>query len=125
MTDPLVSTREGYELITDIETPDERTALVRYRAIDAAYATRFDAVLPQHVLEGATDTAVAASARPPLGPGPVRITEFVSGDHVTAERNDRYRVAGRPYLDRVIFRFVSSVEAAKLQLRAGEVDAAG
>jgi peptide/nickel transport system substrate-binding protein len=125
MTDARVTTREGYELITDIETPDERTALVRYRAIDAAYATRFDALLPQHVLDAASDAAVAAYARGPLGTGPFRITEFVSGDHVTAERNERYRVAGRPYLDRVIFRFVSSVEAAKLQLRAGEVDAAG
>jgi peptide/nickel transport system substrate-binding protein len=125
MTDPLVSTREGYELITDIETPDDRTALVRYRAIDAAYAVRFDALLPRHVLEGANDAAVAAYARAPLGTGPFRITEFVSGDHVTAGRNERYRVAGRPYLDRVIFRFVPSVETAKLQLRAGEVDAAG
>ena len=125
MTDPRVTTREGYELMTDVETPDDRTALVRYRAIDAAYATRFDALLPQHVLDGASDAAVSAYARAPLGTGPFRITEFVSGDHVTAERNERYRVAGRPYLDRVIFRFVSSVEAAKLQLRAGEVDAAG
>jgi peptide/nickel transport system substrate-binding protein len=125
MTDPRVTTREGYALITDVETPDERTALVRYRAIDAAYATRFDAILPRHLLEGATDAVVAAYARAPLGTGPFRITEFASGDHVTAERNERYRVAGRPYLDRVIFRFVPSVEAAKAQLRTGEVDAAG
>lgn len=125
MTDPRSATREGYELITDIDTPDERTAVVRYRAIDAAYATRFDAVLPRQLLDGAGDAALAAYARAPLGTGPFRITEFVSGDHVTAERNERYRVAGRPYLDRVIFRFVSSVEAAKAQLRAGEVDAAG
>lgn len=125
MTDLRATTREGYELISDIDTPDERTAVVRYRAIDAAYANRFDAVLPRHVLEGATEAAVAAYSRAPLGTGPFRITEFASGDHVTAERNERYRVAGRPYLDRVIFRFVASVEAAKEQLRAGEVDAAG
>src|SRR5437867_2245627 len=113
MTDPRTTTREGYELITDIETPDERTALVRYRAIDAAYASRFDALLPRHLLEGATEAAVAAYSRAPLGTGPFRITEFVAGDHITAERNEHYRVAGQPYLDRVIFRFVSSVEAAK------------
>ena len=125
MTDPRSATREGYDLMTDIETPDEKTAVVRYRAIDAAYANRFDAVLPRHILEGATEAAVVAYSRAPLGTGPFRITEFVSGDHVTAERNERYRVAGRPYLDRLIFRFVASVEAAKQQLRAGEVDAAG
>jgi len=125
MTDPRSATREGYELIGDIDTPDERTAIVRYRAIDAAYATRFDALLPRQLLDGAGDAALAAYTRAPLGTGPFRITEFVSGDHVTAERNERYRVAGRPYLDRVIFRFVASVEAAKAQLRAGEIDAAG
>jgi peptide/nickel transport system substrate-binding protein len=125
MSDPRATSREGYDLMADVETPDERTAVVRYRSIDAAYANRFDALLPRHILEGATDAAVAAYARAPLGTGPFRITEFVSGDHVTAERNARYRVAGRPYLDRVIFRFVSSVEAAKAQLQVGEVDAAG
>jgi peptide/nickel transport system substrate-binding protein len=125
MSDPLVTSREGYDLIADIETPDARTAVVRYRSLDVAYAYRFDALLPRHLLEGASDAALAAYARAPLGTGPFRITEFASGDHLTAERNERYRVAGKPSLDRVILRFVPSVEAAKAQLRAGEVDAAG
>src|SRR5256712_8683474 len=110
--------------MADVETPDERTAVVRYRAIDVAYATRFDALLPRHLLEGADAAALAAYARAPLGTGPFRITEFASGDHVTAERNAGYRVPGRPALDRVIFRFVASVDAAKAQLKAGKVDAA-
>ncbi len=124
MTDPRVASREGYDRIVDVETPDELTAIVRYRSIDVAFATRFDALLPRHVLEGADAAALAAYARAPLGTGPFRITEFVAADHVTAERNPSYRVAGRPYLDRIFFRFVSSVDAAKAQLRAGEVDAA-
>src|SRR5438132_3054776 len=124
MSDPKVATREGYDRMTDVETPDERTVVVRYRAVDVAYATRFDALLPRHLLEGADAAALAAYARAPLGTGPFRITEFASGDHVTAERNAGYRVPGRPALDRVIFRFVASVDAAKGQLKAGEVDAA-
>src|SRR2546426_4554231 len=124
MSDPRVATREGYDRIADVETPDERTAVVRYRAIDVAFATRFDALLPRHLLEGADEAALAAYARAPLGTGPFRITEFASGDHVTAERNAGYRVPGRPALDRVIFRFVASVDAAKAQLKAGDVDAA-
>ena len=124
MSDPKVATREGYDRMADVETPDERTAVVRYRSIDVAYATRFDALLPRHFLEGADAAALAAYARAPLGTGPFRITEFASGDHVTAERNAGYRVPGKPALDRVIFRFVGSVDAAKAQLKAGEVDAA-
>ena len=124
MSDPKVATREGYDRMADVETPDERTVVVRYRSIDVAYATRFDALLPRHLLEGADAAALAAYARAPLGTGPFRITEFASGDHVTAERNTGYRVSGRPALDRVIFRFVASVDAATAQLKAGEVDAA-
>jgi len=124
MTDPRVASREGYDRIADVETPDDLTAIVRYRTIDVAFATRFDALLPRHLLDGADAAALTAYSRAPLGTGPFRITEFVSADHVTAERNPNYRVAGRPYLDRIFFRFVSSVDAAKAQLRAGEVDAA-
>src|SRR3989442_5834670 len=124
MTDPRVASREGYDRIADVDTPDDLTAIVRYRTIDVAFATRFDALLPRHLLDGADAAALTAYSRAPLGTGPFRITEFVSADHVTAERNPNYRVAGRPYVDRIFFRFVPSVDAAKAQLRAGEVDAA-
>jgi peptide/nickel transport system substrate-binding protein len=125
MGDPRVATREGYDQIDGVDVPDDQTAVVRYRGIDPAYATRFDAILPRHLLEGAAQSVLDAYGRTPLGTGPFRITEFVAGDHLTAERNGRYRVSGRPYLDRVIIRFVASVDAAKAQLRAGEVDAMG
>ena len=124
MTDPRVASREGYDRIADVDTPDDLTAIVRYRTIDVAFATRFDALLPRHLLDGADAAALTAYSRAPLGTGPFRITEFVSADHGTAERNPNYRVASRPYADRIFFRFVSSVDVAKAQLRAGEVDAA-
>jgi peptide/nickel transport system substrate-binding protein len=122
MTDPKVSSRDGYDRIDDVETPDALTAIVRYRALDPAYATRFDAILPQHLLENAADSVRLAYGRAPLGSGPFRITEFAAGDHVTAERNANAR--SRPLLDRVIFRFTPSLDVAKAQLKAGEADLA-
>ncbi len=122
MTDPKISSRDGYDRIDDVETPDALTAIVRYRALDPAYATRFDAILPQHLLENAADSVRVAYGRAPLGTGPFRITEFAAGDHVTAERNANAR--SRPLLDRVIFRFTPSLDVAKAQLKAGEADLA-
>ncbi len=122
MTDPKISSRDGYDRIDDVETPDALTAIVRYRALDPAYATRFDAILPQHLLENAADSVRLAYGRAPLGTGPFRITEFAAGDHVTAERNANAR--SRPLLDRVIFRFTPSLDVAKAQLKAGEADLA-
>jgi peptide/nickel transport system substrate-binding protein len=122
MTDPKVASREGYDRIDDVETPDELTALVLYRTLDPAYTSRFDAILPRHLLENAADSVRLAYGRAPLGTGPFRITEFAAGDHVTAERNANAR--SRPLLDRVIFRFTPSLDVAKAQLKAGEADLA-
>ena len=124
MSDPKVTSREGYDLIAAIDLPDARTAVVRYREVYAAYLTRFDAILPAHLLRDKGDAARLAYGRAPLGTGPFRIVAFTAGEQIVAERNERYRTRGKPLLDRVIFRFVPSVEAAKAQLRAGEVDVA-
>jgi peptide/nickel transport system substrate-binding protein len=122
MTDPKVAGREGYDKIDDVETPDDLTAVVLYRTLDPAYTSRFDTILPRHLLENAADSVRIAYGRAPLGTGPFRITEFAAGDHVTAERNPNARA--RPLLDRVIFRFTPSLDVAKAQLRAGEADLA-
>jgi peptide/nickel transport system substrate-binding protein len=41
----------------------------------------------------------------PVGTGPFKFVEWVAGDHLTIERNENYW-GKRPYLDRVIFRFL-------------------
>ncbi len=123
MRDPKVASREGYELVQGIETPDELTAIVHYRTVYPAYLTRFDAILPEHLLANANDATRLAYGRTPLGTGPFRIMEFRSGDQVIAERNPTYRLAQKPALDRIIVRFTPSIDAAKAQLRAGEVQA--
>ena len=124
MSDPKVASREGYDLISAIDLPDPSTVVVRYRQIYSGYLTRFDAILPAHLLRDKGDAARLAYGRAPLGTGPFRIVAFASGEHIIAQRNERYRTPGKPLLDSVIFRFVPSVEAAKAQLRAGEVDVA-
>ena len=43
----------------------------------------------------------------PIGTGPFKMTEWVKDDHVTLERWEKYHVAERPYLDKVIFTAIS------------------
>ena len=130
MKDPKVTSRGGYDQITGIDTPDAVTAVMHYGSLYAAYASRFSSsagaghpILPRHVLEREADISKSDFVRTPFGTGPFRITEFKSADHITAERNPNYREAGKPYLDRIIFRSVPSREVALAQLKAGEVGA--
>ena len=121
MTDPKVTTREGYDQIGSIDTPDDVTAVVHFKAIYSPYPTLFDRMLAKHVLEKEADISKSDYVRRPLGTGPFKITEFKAGESFTLERNPNYRVAGQPYLDRIIFKSVPSSQVAIAQLKAGEV----
>ncbi len=121
MRDAKVVNRAGFSDIESVDTPSEVTAVVNYRTIYAAYPLNFASVLPKHMLENEVDISRTAYNRMPIGTGPFRITEFKSGDSITAERNENYRVKDRPYLDRVIFKSVPDSKVAIAQLKAGEV----
>ncbi len=59
--------------------------------------------------------------RDPIGTGPFKLVEWVSGDHITIERNEQYW-GKRPYLDRVIFRIIPDGQTRVLALQKGEID---
>ena len=122
LKDPKVVTREGYDQIDAIDTPSDTQVVIHYKAIYGPYATRFGGILPKHVLQNVPDISKSEYNQKPIGTGPFRITEFVSADHITAERNPLYRKPDRPYLDKIVFRSVPSREVAVAQLKAGEVD---
>lgn len=98
--------------------------------IDNTYFTNFWPPLPRHLWQeqlgyGAADLLEAAeSSRMPIGWGAFMIKEWVPGDHITVERNPLYHRAaeGLPYVDNVIFRFVSDPNSALAQLISGECD---
>src|SRR2546429_8298982 len=80
--------------------------------------------MPKHLLENEADISKSDYNRKPMGTGPFKITDFKAGDSITLEKNTNYRFAPeKPYLDKVIFRSVPSVEVAMAQLKAGEANA--
>jgi peptide/nickel transport system substrate-binding protein len=133
LSDPKVTTREGYDQIESIDTPDDLTVVMHYKSVYAPYPTRFGSIFAKHALEKETaactgtplvcDYSKAEYVRKPLGTGPFMVTDFRPGESITVERNPNYRVQGQPYLDKVIFKSVPSSTVAIAQLRAGEVQA--
>lgn len=119
-----VNSQSGYNQIESIATPDATTVVIKFKQLYAAALSLFsvkDAVLPSHVLQGkAFDTP--DFSRTPEGSGPFVITEWRSGDSIIASRNTKYREAGKPKLDQIIFKIIPSSEVGGAQLRAGEID---
>jgi peptide/nickel transport system substrate-binding protein len=94
---------------------------------DARYDTKFFTPLPFHAwgalpLESLLSADV--STRTPLGWGPYIIDEWVSGDHISLSRNEKYFRAGEglPHFDHLVFRFMVSGEEALDALLVGECD---
>ncbi|MBI4183200.1 MAG: ABC transporter substrate-binding protein [Proteobacteria bacterium] len=78
-------------------------------------------MLPKHVYQG-TDPKTNPANAAPIGSGPFKFKEWVKGSHVELVRNDAYYKPGKPYLDRIIVRFLPDAAARLLAFERGEVD---
>jgi peptide/nickel transport system substrate-binding protein len=76
-------------------------------------------MLPEHA-QGKTTSE--AFGRKPVGNGPFRFVEWVSGDHITLERNPFYWRTPKAYLDRLIWKFIPDRNAVIAQVKTGAID---
>ena len=81
------------------------------------------AVLPKHLLAGKDITRSPLSRRP-VGTGPYRFKEWVTGQKVVLTANPDY-FEGRPYIDGHITRIIPDTATMFLELRAGNIDRMG
>jgi peptide/nickel transport system substrate-binding protein len=119
-----------------VEKIDSET--VRFTLVQpyAAADRLFDgfAILPRHLLEsvyrsGSFSQAWNISMSPSqfAGLGPFRPKEYVPGERIVLERNPYYWKQDRsgnrlPYLDEIVFLFVSSEDAEAIRFQAGDTD---
>jgi len=113
-----------YKDIETIECPDPNTAVLKFKTFRADWIRLFSGIgLPLPRTAGkAEDLKTWPWNRAPIGTGAFKVTEFVTGDHITFVRNDAYWMTGKPYLDKVVVRIVPSSEVAKQLMKNGEAD---
>ena len=90
-----------------------------YQLMDAAVG----AILPKHILEKVPDEEMVSTDfnRNPVGNGPYRFKEWKAQQYIEVEANEEF-FAGRPPLDRIIFKVVPDQENLVIQLKSGEID---
>jgi peptide/nickel transport system substrate-binding protein len=127
-----VTTRSPYDLITSLETPDDRTVVVTFNEPYTPWlallfsGTNGLSIIPAHILkpafdaEGTIDTAEWNKA-PTVGCGPFVFAEWQSGSFARFVANDNYWL-GRPKLDELFFQFVPDDASQIAALVAGDGD---
>ncbi|HOG07419.1 MAG: peptide-binding protein [Syntrophales bacterium] len=106
------------------EVLDPYTFRVRYdRPFAPALMSWGSAVLPKHLLAG-RDITQSPLARHPVGTGPYRFKEWVTGQKIVLAANPDY-FEGRPYIDGYVLRIIPDTATMFLELRAGGIDRMG
>jgi peptide/nickel transport system substrate-binding protein len=112
----------GWNTIASAEAKDDLTAIVKlkqpYVPFIAETLAGFPA-LPEHVQSKMTTEAFG---RRPVGNGPFKFVEWVTGDHITLERNPLYWRPQKAWLDRIIWKVVPDRNTVIAQAKTGAID---
>ena len=117
--------RSTFANVTVVDTPDPLTAILRLSR-PAPYLLRALAgaetpILPKHVYEQG-DPVQNPANNAPIGTGPFRFREWSRGNYAIYDRNDTYWDTGKPYVDRLIVRFVPDPAARSVLFETGQAD---
>ncbi len=120
-----VETRQGWDIIRSVETPDLHTVVFHLGEVYSNFVGDCfydESVLPRHLLEGSLgpDFQAADFHRRPVGSGPFVFHEWKPGSHITVRANHDYYGEG-PYLDEIVLRFIPDGNALLLELETGGV----
>ena len=112
------------EKVKEITCPDDYTVVIKLKEPYAPFlgfiAWYGTYIMPKHLYAG-TDWGTNPHNQNPVGTGPFKFVEWVKGDHVTLKRNDDYW-AGKPYLDKVVYKIIPDSNTAMQAFLNGEAD---
>lgn len=123
-----VQSREGWDSIERVSTPNATTAIFHLKSAYADYLPTFFGtegdnpdILPKHILGSLPTINNAPFNSKPVGAGPFRVVEWDRGDRIVLEANPYYW-RGEPKIKQVIWKIIPSQNTLALQMRSGEVD---
>lgn len=119
--------RSTFANVAQVRTPNPQTAVVILTRpapyLIGALAGCESPMLPEHLCHKGSET-LAFNGSAPVGTGPFLFKEWVPGSHLVYERNPDYWDQPKPYLDRLIIRFIEDSAAKLAAIEDGAIDLA-
>ena len=126
LMDPKVATpySSSYMDVAKANVVDKFTFRVTYKEpFSPALESWSMGVIPKHLLDG-KDLNTTEFNRKPVGTGPYKLKEWIAGQKIVLEANDRY-FEGRPNIDQYIYRVIPDSSTMFQELLSGGVDMMG
>ncbi|MBV9395210.1 MAG: ABC transporter substrate-binding protein [Methylobacteriaceae bacterium] len=112
--------------VSSVETPDAQTAIIHlsqpHPALLLAMSPALMPILPKHIYGDGQDVKTHPANLQPIGSGPYRFVDYKQGEAITLERFDKFFIAGRPKLQRIVFRLIPDPTNLVLAAEQGEVN---
>lgn len=119
--------RVTFAAVTDVETPDEYTAVFILSQPAPAVLKSLNSmetpIMPAHLYEG-TEIMQNPYNINPVGTGPWKLVEYKIGESVVMERNPDYWREGLPNIDVLTIQYVGDAATRTALLETGAVDVA-
>ncbi len=111
----------GFDLITNVETPDDLTTVLTYSEPYPGYLDQFSyGLFPRHATGEPAEMASWEWNRNPVTTGPFIVSNWASGESISFTRNPNYYEAGKPYLDGLVFAIVPEPAAQSAMMLNSE-----
>jgi len=126
VTDPKIPTpySSNFGPVSTVEVMDKYTVKVVYKEPFAPSLESWGmGILPKHVLEG-KDITNEYYSRNPIGTGPYKLKEWVTGQKIVLEAFEGY-FEGRPRIDKYMARVIPDTATMFLELKFGGIDFMG
>jgi peptide/nickel transport system substrate-binding protein len=117
----------GFDQIADMWVGDDFTVKFKlpqpYAPILDALADMF--IVPEHILGKSPDiNKDEFNTKRPVGTGAFKFAQWAAGDYIALDANKAYHGPG-PYVDRLIFKYISDLTVLFTQFKTGEIDITG
>ncbi|MEO6835650.1 MAG: peptide ABC transporter substrate-binding protein [Candidatus Tumulicola sp.] len=124
-----VISHHGYDMVRNIDTPDDQTVIVHLKKRFAPFVNTFFAesdapydIVPAHVLSKYGNVnAIPFNQAPTVSDGPFRFVSWTHGDRIVVAANPGF-FKGRPGLERVVVSIVPDENTAINLLRTHAID---
>lgn len=112
--------------VEKVDTPDPYTAIIRmatpHPAIVLAMSPALAPILPKHIYgDGADLKNHPRNSQEVVGSGPFRLTEFKPGQRIVLEKFDKFFLAGKPHLDKLIISITPDTQSLVLGVERGDI----